>query len=155
MLLPGRTKEFSLKNWSQNEKALTSYNKAIQINPKSALAQVNRCATLNRLANYKEALAACESAMKGDGSWGDKNLAYAWNQHSSASMGLGQYQEALSSAERAININANMAEAWNNKGVSLWHLQKYQDALDALQKSIKIHPNYTQPWFNSAEYSER
>ena len=106
----------------QNEKALTSYNKAIQINPKSAFAQVNRCATLNRLANYKEAVAACNSAMNGDGSWGDKNPAYAWNQHSSASLGLGQYQEALNSAERAIDINANMAEAWNNKGVSLWHL---------------------------------
>ena len=133
----------------QNEKALTSYNKAIGIDPKSALAQVNRCATLNRLANYKEALAACESAMKGDSSWGDKNLSYAWNQHSSASIGLGQYQEALSSAERAININPNMAEAWNNKGVSLWYLQKYQDALDALQKSVEIYPNYTQAWFNA------
>lgn len=133
----------------QNEKALTSYNKAIGIYPKSALAQVNRCATLNRLANYKEALDACDSAMKGDGSWGDKNLAYAWNQHSSASIGLGQYQVGLSSAERAININANMAEAWNNKGVSLWYLQKYPDALDALQKSVEIHPNYTHAWFNA------
>lgn len=133
----------------QNQKALTSYNKAIQINPKFALAQVNRCATLNRLANYKEALAACDSAMNGDGNWGDKNPAYAWNQHSSAFIGLGQYQEALNSAERAIDINANMAEAWNNKGVSLWHLEKYQDAQVALQRAVEINPNYTQAWFNN------
>jgi tetratricopeptide (TPR) repeat protein len=137
-----------LEKLGEDDKALSSYNKAIQINPKSSLAQVNRCATLNRMGNYKEAFTSCENAIAGDGNWGDKNPAYAWNQRSSALIGLGQYPDALAAAERALNINTNFAEAWNNKGVSLWHLQKYDDAQAALQKALELNPKYSQAWFN-------
>ncbi|MFB2891739.1 tetratricopeptide repeat protein [Aerosakkonemataceae cyanobacterium BLCC-F50] len=137
-----------LEKLGQDEKALDSYNRAVKINPKSSLAQVNRCAVFNRLNNYKEALEACEIAVAGDGSWGERNAAYAWNQRSSALIGLKQYQEALDAAERAININDQFAEAWNNKGVSLWNLEKYEEAQVAIAKAVEINPQYSQAWFN-------
>lgn len=137
-----------LEKLDDPEKALISYNRAVKINPKSSLAQVNRCAILNKQGNYKEAFEACEGAIAGDGIWGDRNPAYVWYQSSSALNGLGQYQEAITSAERAININPELAEAWNNKGVSFWHLQKYQNSLFSFQKAVEINPKYSQAWFN-------
>lgn len=136
------------EKFGQTEKAMDSYNRAIQINPKSSFAQVNRCTLLNQLEKYTEALAACDNAIAGDGIWGDRNPAYSWNQRSSALIGLKQYQDALTSAERAININDKFAEAWNNKGVILWYLEKYQDAQIAIQKAVDIAPTYSQAWFN-------
>lgn len=137
-----------LEKLGQDEQALTSYNKALQINPKSSLALVNKCATLNRLGNYKEALTACENAIAGDGVWGDTSPDRAWNQRSHALLGLAEYQEALASVDRAININPNFAEAWNNKSAILWHLQKYEDAQQAVEQALEFKPKYSQAWFN-------
>ena len=137
-----------LEKLGQDEQALTSYNKALQIDPKSSLTLVNQCATLNRLENYKEALTACENALSGDGVWGDASSDRAWNQRSRALLGLREYQQALASVDRAININPNFAEAWNNKSAILWHLQKYQDAQQAVEQALEFKPKYSQAWFN-------
>ncbi|MGV0029385.1 tetratricopeptide repeat protein [Phormidesmis priestleyi] len=99
----------------QDARALTAYEKAVQLRPTESLALVNQCAVLNRLWRFQTALTACDSALKGNGLWGNSSSAYAWSQRSSALLGLKQYEDAVASAERAIALTPSNAEAYNYK----------------------------------------
>lgn len=117
----------SVEQLGAYERALTSYNRAVELNPKSSLALVRRCGILNQLEDYKGALESCEKAFQGDGRWGKFGLVYAWNQRSIAFLGLGQYKDALASADRAIALSSEYAPAWNSRAVSLWRLGQAND----------------------------
>lgn len=122
------------------QRALTSYNRAIEINPQNSVALARRCGVLNALETYEAALESCEQAFQGDGKWGTGELVYAWNQHSVALAGLGRYEEALASAERAIDIDVRYAPAWNSRAVSLWRMnQTDPDALRAIDQAIDLY----------------
>lgn len=65
--------------------------------------------------------------------------AFAWNQQSIALAGLGRYEEALASADRAIAIDPYYPSAWNSKAVSLWGLQQNREARIAIERSLKLY----------------
>lgn len=132
----------------RNKRALSAYDRVLQLQPESSLVLSRRCTILNRTDNYQEALSACQQALEGDGVWSRTSPAEVWNQSSRAQIELKQYQEALNSAERAIALQPNLVEAWNNKGVSLWYLKRYQEAEIAIKRAIEIEPRYAQGWFN-------
>lgn len=121
------------------EQALTSYNRVIELNPESSIALARRCGVLNQLEQYEAALESCEQAFQHDGRWGANGLAYAWNQHSAALLGLGRYEESVASANRAIAIEPTYAPAWNDKAVSLWHLEQPAQAKIAVEQAIALY----------------
>lgn len=139
-----------LEKLSRPTEALTSYDRAIAINPKYSFAQVGRCTVLNKLEQYKDAEAACGEAIKGDGIWQIRGAAQAWNELGEAQAGQSQHEKALASLQRAVGMKPNYAEAWSNRSVTLWHLQKYDEALQSTQKALTLNPNYAQAWFNRA-----
>lgn len=133
--------------------ALVSYDWALKISPKYSEALVNKCAALNRSAQKPEdftaALAACEMAIQeGDGRWGEEGIAFAWNQRGNALTGLGRYEEALASIQRAIALQPDYASAWSNRAVTLWRLGRYDEALASNQRATDIEPSSSQAWFN-------
>ncbi len=152
----------ALQMLGQTAQALTSYSRAVQIQPQYSLALVNQCEVFNQLEQYEPALSACEAALAGDQNWGDTSSAKAWNQRSTALAGLEQYDNALASADRAIALEENYTEAWNNRGVMLWHLGQlqqaqqqyefaelnYEQALQSTRRAVKINPRYAQGWYN-------
>lgn len=78
--------------------------------------------------------------------------ALIWNQQSIALAGLGRYQEALASAERAIAIDPYYAAAYSSRAVSLWGLNQNRRALEAIDQAIGLYAQ-TEPLF--AETFER
>ena len=123
---------------SAYERALTSYDRAVELNPENSMVFARRCDVLNQLENYEAALESCKQAFQGDNRWGDRGLVHAWNQQSIALTGLGRYEEALASADRAIAIGANYAPAWNSRAISLWRLNPLDPkALTAIDRSIQ------------------
>ncbi len=52
----------------------------------------------------------------------------------------GQYEDALSSFERAISLNQNDPDLWNLKGIVLRSLGRYNEAVDCFNKSLEIDP---------------
>lgn len=122
------------------ERALTSYDRAVELNPENSIVLARRCDVLNQLENYEAALESCEQAFQGDKRWGSQELVHAWNQHSIALAGLGRYEEALASADRAIAIDASYAPAWNSRAISLWRLNPLDPAaLTAIDRSIQLY----------------
>ena len=52
----------------------------------------------------------------------------------------GQYEDALSSFERAISLNQNDPDLWNLMGIVLRSLGRYDEAVECFNKSLEIDP---------------
>jgi tetratricopeptide (TPR) repeat protein len=131
--------------------ASTAYQWAQKITPQSSLVLTNQCANLNRLGQYEPALAACDMALQeGDGNWGEYGPAMAWSQRGNALTGLGRYEEALTSANRALAINPNYPDAWSNRSATLWHLGRFPEAIASTERAIALKSDSSLAWFNQA-----
>ena len=128
--------------------ALTAFTRATELAPAYAFAHLGRCTALNRIGQHEAALEACNLALQGDGRWGDRSLDTALNQRSIALTGLGQYDDALASINRAVGMAPTNAEAHNHRGVILWYLGRYDDALTANQTALDLAPNTVRAWLN-------
>ncbi|HBE19134.1 MAG TPA: hypothetical protein DEG17_07050 [Cyanobacteria bacterium UBA11149] len=129
--------------------ALASQEWALKISPNYALALANKCSTLNRQKNYKDAIKDCDKAIQeGDGRWGEEGIALAWNHRANALTGVGSFEDALASANRAIAISPNYPDPWINRGVTLWYLGRFDEALGATSQAILLNPNSSPAWFN-------
>ncbi|NER83509.1 MAG: tetratricopeptide repeat protein [Leptolyngbya sp. SIO1D8] len=121
-----------LEQLGHYHQALVSYQRAVTARPDNTLALAHQCAVLNELEQFEAAIAACDAAFQGNNLWDGIGPAYGWSQTSAAQIGLGEYEAALASANRAIALNADYLGGWNNKAVSLWHLQDYEEALQSI-----------------------
>ena len=52
----------------------------------------------------------------------------------------GQYEDALSSFERAISLNKNDPDLWHLMGTVLRSLGRYDEAVECFNKSLEIDP---------------
>ncbi len=104
----------ALEQLGDYDRALLSYEQALAMRPDYALALARQCGVLNELEAFEAAIAACDAALQGDNRWGRVGVAYGWTQHSRALIGLADYEGALASAERAVDLfprEANVLEA--------------------------------------------
>ena len=62
----------------------------------------------------------------------------------------GEYSKAISSWDKALNINANLPEAWHNRGSALGRLGDYEAAVKSFQNALSIDPNNCQAWNDRA-----
>lgn len=62
----------------------------------------------------------------------------------------GEFDKAIASWEKALNINPNLSEAWHNRGSALGRLGKYQEAVESFQKALQIDPQNYQAWNDRA-----
>ncbi|MGK7929086.1 MAG: tetratricopeptide repeat protein [Spirulina sp.] len=59
-----------------------------------------------------------------------------------------QYEEAIASYDKAVEINPNYDAAWYNRGVALYNLGRYEEAIASYDKAVEINPNYDAAWYN-------
>jgi len=134
----------ALEQLGDYERALTSYEQALSLSGNYSFALARQCAVLNQRREYEAALAACEAAFQGDRRWGRVGVVYGWVQHSRALIGLGEYEAALASAKRAIDlappqVDGSYPPAWNNLAVSLWHQERYDGAKQAIDQALELY----------------
>ncbi|MBD2460795.1 GUN4 domain-containing protein [Oscillatoria sp. FACHB-1407] len=68
-----------------------------------------------------------------------KSIEYLWNKN---------YKEAITSCDRAIELNPISAIAWNLKGYALYELNSYREAIQSFNKAIYIDRSYLEAWQN-------
>ena len=54
----------------------------------------------------------------------------------------GRYQEAITTAKKALEMDPNSADAYNNLAVSYLGLRMYDEAIQSAQQAIRIRPDY-------------
>ncbi len=124
--------EEKLKNYPE---ALTSFEKAFELNPTNSDLLVNQATILFYQKGYTSAQKLIDQAEKINPN--EPNL---HNLRSMILFDLGNYAEALQSVEKAINIDNQQAYFYNNKGLYLLFLDKPEEGLDLINQSIQMDP---------------
>ncbi|MTJ38046.1 tetratricopeptide repeat protein [Dolichospermum sp. UHCC 0406] len=58
------------------------------------------------------------------------------------------YEEAISSYDKAVEIKPDYYEAWYNRGISLGNLGRYEEAISSYDKAVEFKPDYHNAWYN-------
>jgi tetratricopeptide (TPR) repeat protein len=78
-------------------------------------------------------------------------LMYLYKDKAAALADLGQYDEAMKTADLGIIQFPNSTGLWNNKGYIYAKQGKYNDAVDAYRHAVGIDPGYVKGWLNLGE----
>ena len=168
----------SYKDQKKTELALKDYEKAIQINPKNAIAYYNRGLLYQEQKKWDLALHDYNKAIQINPKNGDvyNNRGLIYNeQKQKRDLALHDYNKAiqinpknekayynrgnlyqdqkkwdlaLHDYNKAIQINSNYAIAYNNRGVTYQNQKKWDLALTDFNKAIQINPNLADPYSN-------
>jgi Tfp pilus assembly protein PilF len=123
---------------NQHQKALDSFDLAIQLQPDFFEAHGNRGAMLAALGRHEDAIESYRKAIAIRPDFADAhcNLGSALTQ-------LQRYVEALASLDRAIALRPDYADALYNRGNALKPLQRYEEALASYDRAIALRPDHT------------
>lgn len=72
----------------------------------------------------------------------------AWYNKAQIFYEMRQYENAIQSFEKAIELNPNDGMAYNDKGVAEYMLKRYNNAIQSLQQAIIINTHDTKPYNN-------
>ena len=113
-----------------NQGALAAYDRAIQLNPRYALAYVNREVIRSVLRSPRKAIAI------------DPNYAQAYNNRGAAKDEVGAKRGAIADYDRASAISPRFAAAFYNRGATRYELRR-RGALDDYNRAIASDPEYS------------
>ncbi|MBD2364208.1 tetratricopeptide repeat protein [Anabaena minutissima FACHB-250] len=122
--------------------ALVSAERALRLQPKYSLAIAQRCQALFNLNKYPEANAACDLALRADGNWGDETAVLAWYNKGLSENKLGQFNAAIASFNRALDIDKQNSLALVGNCQALSNLGRLYEAIAACDAAIKANSNW-------------
>jgi tetratricopeptide (TPR) repeat protein len=125
-----------LASQGKHDLALTSYNRALTVQPNHPDALSNRGNTYKELGRFDEALASYDRAiaLKPD-------HAGALNNRAVVLQVLQRHDEALASLDRALALQPNFADALTNRGITLNALGRFDEALASYDRVLSLQPN--------------
>ncbi len=115
--------------------ALSSYERAIALQPQAYEYWFNTGLALFHLGNYDSALTAYQRAIaiKPD-------LYKGWYNQGITLAALSRLEEAITAFDRAIAIKPDYQEAWADRGSVLRKLKQYQPAIASYDRALQIQP---------------
>ena len=124
-----------LASQGKHELALTSYNRALTVQPNHPDALSNRGNTLKELQRFDEAIASYDRALalKPDHVGAINNRAVVLQI-------LQRHEEALASFERALAHQPNYVDALTNRGITLNALGRFDEALAGYDRALALQP---------------
>lgn len=161
---------WALRERSQPERALTDFNRALQLEPNRAATHAQRALTYVRLRDFDRALVdygkAIELSPQSASFHNDRGVAYldikdyaratsdfsraieldpryplAFNNRARAvALGTGDHARAITDLDRAIELNPTYALAFENRGLSHLELKDLAEALADFDKAIELNP---------------
>lgn len=60
----------------------------------------------------------------------------------------GEFEEAVTSFDRAIAIKPDFAGAWNDRGIALCNLGRHEEAVASLDRAVTLTPDFAEAWSN-------
>ncbi len=119
--------------------------RAIEIDPRQALAHVNLGVTLQKLGRRDDAIASYQRALDLE----PRHLT-ALNNCANTLLDMQRYDDAIAYFERALRIDPAYPEALNNLGYTLIETGRHEEALVCLARALEANPDYVAAHFNRA-----
>jgi tetratricopeptide (TPR) repeat protein/serine/threonine protein kinase len=135
------TEGINFHHQKEYTKALKSYDRAIELLPRSSDAYYNKGLTYFALGQYEQALDCSEKAIERN-----PNDHEIFSNKGLILRHLKRHSEALECFNKAIKINSNYSEGYNNKGTTLFELECYEEANYCYHLAIKFNPQHSQCW---------
>jgi len=132
-------------NFSDSEKALVDYSKAIELDSNSINAYRSRAFTYYRLEEYENALADFNKVIDID-----PEDAYSYWQRGDIYRCTGEYDKALTEYNRSIKMDFRYSAVYNSRGLIYLIQGQYEKALKDFKKAISKQPaNYLKAYNNT------
>ena len=119
--------------------ALASFDRALAIRPKDAIALNNRGVALNALGRHTEALASYDKALALQ-----PDYVFALYNRGRAFDELDRHAEAIECYDKVLALDPRHAVAHNNRGAALDALGRHEEALDSFAKALALRPDYAE-----------
>jgi CHAT domain-containing protein/tetratricopeptide (TPR) repeat protein len=74
------------------------------------------------------------------------DIANYWFERGNKQLEAGDFEEAITSYDKALNLKPNYYLAFNNKGRVLFNLGRFEEAFISFDKVVKIKPDYHETW---------
>ena len=71
-----------------------------------------------------------------------------WLNRAEKALKGGQYEEAITYSDKAIEIDPKSAKAWNNRGIALVKLGNNEEAIQSFDRVIELNPQFAESWYN-------
>jgi len=120
-----------------------AFSKAIELNPRLAMAYNNRGNAYSNLGNDQQAIRDYNKAIELN-----PQLAMAYNNRGNAYFKLDNYQQAIKDFNKAIELDPQLAMAYNNRGNAYVKLGNFHQAIEDFNKAIELDPQYAEPYYN-------
>ena len=126
-----------LKELGESRKAISCFQKAIEIQSNHADAHYNLGSVLKELGESRKAISCFQKAIQIQPNHADAhyNLGNTFRE-------LEESEKAIGCYEKAIQIQPNHADAHNNLGNAFRELEESEKAIGCYEKAIQIQPNH-------------
>jgi tetratricopeptide (TPR) repeat protein len=129
----------------QFNRAITNYNRAIELNPNFADAYNHRGIAYHNLGQLKQAVADYTKAIELK-----PNYIEAYNNRGIAYEKLGQPEQGICDYNTSIELNPNLAEAYNNRANAYVKLGQFDQAISDYTRAIKNKSSLAEAYGNRA-----
>jgi len=134
---------FALHKQGRFKKAVESYERAIDINPKFIFAHNNLGNVFKDLSEFDKALSKYQDAIKLN-----PNYAEAYYNQGLVYKKICKYNESIKSFECALKIKSDYIDAYFDLGQILVTVGKFEEAIKNFQKVINLKPDFTEAYNN-------
>lgn len=118
-------------------------DRALKINPNSAVVVTNRGNVLLAMQRYEDALSSYDRALSLKANYAEIHF-----NRGVVLRELGRDEEALVSYDRALALKPDYAEAHNNRGIVLELLSRPEEAIASYDRALNRNPGFTQAHYN-------
>ncbi|MHA2089810.1 MAG: tetratricopeptide repeat protein [Candidatus Kariarchaeaceae archaeon] len=166
-----------LRDMNRYEESLSTYEKALRIQPENGILWNNMAVTHYVQRSFTDALRCYDRAIEID-----PKLVMAWRNRASALEGLERYEESLIAYQKALELDPKLTDllmkigliyeklhqfdlaektydnildkdnrnflALHNKAIALQYAGKYEEAVDNYRVSLRINPKNVNGWYN-------
>lgn len=115
--------------------AIKAFDKAIELNPKDAVAYNNRGAAYGQIGNYKQQIEDSNKAIELN-----PEDAVAYNNRGVAHGELGNYEQEIEDCSKAIELNPKLAVAYYHRGLAYYKLGNRKQAAKDKNKAYALNP---------------
>jgi tetratricopeptide (TPR) repeat protein len=121
----------------KNDEALVEFNKALELNPKSADTYYNRGVIYSKKGMLDEAISDYSKAIESNPDYPNSyyNRGFAYYKK-------GSFDQAFADFGKAIELNPEDADAYYGRGLCYYKKGKNDDAIAEYNKAIQISPNF-------------
>ena len=127
----------------EQKRAISDYNRAVEINPNYSEAYNNRGIAYGKLGDQRQAIPDFDRAIAID-----PKCAEVYNNRGVTYDKLGDHRRAIADYDKAVEINPEYPEAYNNRGGAYGALGDQRQAISDYDRAIEINPEYPEAYNN-------